>query len=64
MFLLIWKKQGECDNEFEELKKILNTISNINMECGELSESFTFLGLDVSMNRESKKFYHNMIVKK
>ena len=39
---VIWKKQGDHDNEFEEFKKTLNAISNLNSECYELSEKVNF----------------------
>ena len=48
---VIWKKQVECYNEFEELKKIMNTISNINCKCKELNEKVTFSHFDISINR-------------
>ena len=52
----IWKKQGEHDNEFEEFKKKVSTISNLNWEFEELSEKLKFSDLGINMNREFKTF--------
>ena len=60
----IWKKQGEYDNEFEEFKKTLSAISNLNWECEELSDKVNFLDLGISTNRESKIFGYKIHVRK
>ena len=61
---VIWRKQGECDNKFQDFKNALNTISNLHWECEELSETVTFLDLDISINSRSRKFEDKMNVKK
>ena len=40
--LIIWRKQGEYDDSFQEFKRTLNNISNLDRECEELSEAVNF----------------------
>ena len=53
---IIWRIQGEYDDGFNEFKRTLNNTSNLDWECEELSETVTFLDLDITINRKSKRF--------
>ena len=57
-------KQVECNDSFHELKRTLNNTSNLDWECEKPSDTVTFLDLDITINRKSKRFEHKMHVKR
>ena len=38
---VIWRKQGECVNKYQDFKNTLNAISNLDWEYEELNETVT-----------------------